>query len=99
MKKYLKQKKPLTLKKALLIVRNPHNRIVTFLHNMGGDLESVVADLNRRGVNVNMSYLLDADHWHFKQYADEDAFVDLPSGRVAYFVFYYQAGYHLEVKA
>lgn len=99
MRLYHAKKKPLTLKEALWMVRNPHNKINTFLHNMGIEVESIVANLRSKGVSVDTHYLLNVDNWKFRKYSDGEALIILPDGRVAYFVFQYHAGYVLEVSA
>lgn len=99
MKDHIRRRKELTLKQALLKVRNPKNKIVTYLSNMGVDLDGLVADLHMKGVSVSTNYLLDPNHWHFAPFSGGKATIDLPSGGYAYFVFFYEAGYTVEVSA
>lgn len=97
MKQYLADKKPLNVEQALWIVRDPHNKVNTFLHNMGISFDDIVAELKQYGINVDVAYLNDTSHWIFSKYEKGDAIIILPNGREAYFIFQYHAGWALEI--
>lgn len=93
----MSSKKPLNLTDALWVVRDPHNKVNTFLHNMGINFEDIIQELKKYNVNVDVAYLNDTSHWIFNKYAKGDALIVLPDGREAYFIFQYNAGFAVEV--
>lgn len=97
MRDAMSSKKALNLTDALWQARDPHNKVNTFLHNMGINFEDIIAALKRNGVDVDVAYLNDVNHWIFSKYSQGDAIIILPDGREAYFIFQYNAGFAVEV--
>lgn len=77
-----------TLEQALAHIRDPKNKILRFLANMGVTIEDIIDELwTKRHITVDEAWLNDSSHWVF--ITDEDAIIILPNGQEAYFVFQY----------
>lgn len=90
--------KVVTLEQALAHIRDPKNKLLRFLANMGITIQDIIEALEERGITVNEAWLSDPSHWQFT--ANEEAIILLPNGQQAYFVFnYYSQSFLIEVLA